>query len=209
MVSSSAAQAESLGLSGQEASAREPPEAAGAAPCAFEDLYNEHVDFVWRSLRRLGVSEAGIDDAVQDVFLVVHRRLGEFEGRSSLKTWLFGIVLRVARTQRRSVRRKSPCERAPGLLADPENVEGPRAERPDTMTEQSEAVRVLYSLLDELGDDKREVFVLAELEQMTAPEIAEALGANVNSVYSRLRAARQEFEKAVLRHRARDEWRYR
>lgn len=208
MVSSSAAQAESLGLSGQGASSREPP-AAGAVPCAFEDLYNEHVDFVWRSLRRLGVSEAGIDDAVQDVFLVVHRRLGAFEGRSSLKTWLFGIVLRVARTHRRSARRKSPCERAPGLISDPESVEGPRAERPDAKTERSEAVRVLYALLDELSDDKREVFVLAELEQMTAPEIAEALGANVNSIYSRLRVARQEFEKAVQRHRARDGWRYR
>ena len=72
---------------------------------------------------------------------------------------------------------------------------------------EREAVRTLHTILDELDDEKREVFVLAELEQMTVPEIADAVEANVNTVYSRLRAARREFDQAVLRHRAREQWR--
>ena len=71
------------------------PVTSGAVP-AFERVYEEHFDFVWRSLRRLGVPRSALDDAVQEVFLVVHRRLAEFEGRSSLKTWLFGIAVHIA-----------------------------------------------------------------------------------------------------------------
>ena len=176
---------------------------------AFEAIYDEHLAFVWRSLRRLGVQGAALDDAVQDVFLVVHRRLPEFEARSSVKTWLFGIVLRVARTCRRSVQRKSPGTSGPGAPEDPETLADPHGELPDALAEKTEAVRLLHEILDELGDEKREAFVLAELEQMTAPEISEALGVNLNSVYSRLRAARREFEQAVARRRAQDGWRYR
>ncbi|WP_438010686.1 sigma-70 family RNA polymerase sigma factor [Sorangium sp. So ce321] len=175
-------------------------------PC-FEALYDEHFAFVWRSLRRLGVIDAALDDAVQDVFLVVHRRLAEFEGRSSMKTWLFGIVLRVARTHRRAALRGGPRGHAAEAPADPEAVAGPEADQPDARTEQAEAVRILHELLDDLDEEKREVFVLAELEQMTAPAIAEVAGINVSTVYSRLRAARHDFEQAVLRHRARGTWR--
>src|SRR3954470_18698677 len=71
-------------------------------------VYEAHVDFVWRGFRRLGVPASRLDDAVQDVFLVVHRRLDSFEVRSSVKTWLFGIALRVARDHHRSRRRKEP-----------------------------------------------------------------------------------------------------
>lgn len=176
---------------------------------AFEAIYDEHMAFVWRSLRRLGVQDAGLDDAVQDVFLVVHRRLPEFEARSEVKTWLFGIVLRVARTCRRTVRRKSPEAASAGGAEDAEQIVDIDGARPDELAEKTEAMRVVHAVLDELDDDKREVFVLAELEQMTAPEISEALGVNLNSVYSRLRAARRDFEQAVARRRAQDGWRYR
>src|SRR4051794_16597314 len=88
---------------------------ASAAPAVvpgwsqtFEEVYEEHFSFVWRAARRLGAPAAAVDDVVQEVFLVVHRRLPEFAGRSSLKTWLFAIVLRVVRDHRRSLRRKSP-----------------------------------------------------------------------------------------------------
>lgn len=162
---------------------------------AFEEVYDEHFAFVWRSARRLGVSEAALDDAVQDVFVVVHRKLPDFEGRSTLRTWLFSITRRVARDFRRRAERKDrgkvPAE---GLVAA---GDGPRAE-----AERNQAREVLQSILAELGEDKREVFVLAELEQMTAPEIAEATDSNVNTVYSRLRAARRLFEAAVVRHHA-------
>jgi RNA polymerase sigma-70 factor (ECF subfamily) len=80
---------------------------------------------------------------------------------------------------------------------------------PDETTARAEAARLVQRWLDELDDDKREVFVLAELEQMTAKEIAEAIGSNASTVYSRLRAARLDFEKAAERCRLRDGWRMR
>ncbi len=183
-----------------------PLERAAAEACApldFGEVYDACFAFVWRSVRRLGVSEAAIDDVVQEIFLVVHRRLCDFESRSSLKTWIFGIALRVVRDHRRTLRRKrlDASARADGL--DLDDIAAAN-DGPHELLAKAEAVRTLHQLLDELDDDKREVFVLAELEQMTAPDIAEALGQNVNTVYSRLRAARQAFEQAVLRMRARD-----
>jgi RNA polymerase sigma-70 factor (ECF subfamily) len=168
--------------------------ALGARP-DFEEVYEAYFDFVWRSLRRLGVPEAQLDDAAQDVFLVVYRRLDEFEARSSLKTWIFGIVLRVTSTLRRTARRK-PTE----PLADEPVALG---SAPEALTESREAARLVREILDELDDDRRAVFVLAELEQMTAPEISSALAVNLNTVYSRLRAARRDFDAALARRRRR------
>jgi RNA polymerase sigma-70 factor (ECF subfamily) len=184
-----------------QAPAEVAPDASPPLP-AFPQLYEEYFTFVWTSARRLGVPSASIDDAVQEVFVVVHRRLGEFAGRSSLKTWLFAIVRNVAREARRSIRRKSPHD-APGALADPEVLAASPEDRPDRAAERSSENRVLHALLDKLDDDKREVFVLAELEGFAAPEIAEAIGINVNTVYSRLRHAREEFADAAARYRAR------
>jgi RNA polymerase sigma-70 factor (ECF subfamily) len=164
---------------------------------SFEAVYEEHFAFVWRSLRRLGVPDRSLDDGAQDVFIVVHRRLGDFEGRSSLRSWLFAIARRVAHDHRRRIGRKERTEELPEAVADP------RGATPAHDAERAEAVRVLHEILGGLDDDKREVFVLAELEQMTVPEIADAIGANVNTVYSRLRAARQGFEAAVARRLAR------
>jgi RNA polymerase sigma-70 factor, ECF subfamily len=178
-------------------------------PLVFEHIYEEHFDFLWRSARRLGVHEGAVDDVVQETFLVVHRRLAEFEARSSVKTWLFGILLRVTRDHRRHTRRKAPHSMRPEAPMDPETLSAGAEQGPHERAAKTEAVRTLHAILDELDDEKREVFVLAELEQMTAPEMAEALGVNLNTIYSRLRAARQEFEQAVARHRARDQWRYR
>jgi RNA polymerase sigma-70 factor (ECF subfamily) len=161
---------------------------------SFEAIYEEHVEFVWRSLRRLGVAAASLDDAVQEVFIVVHRRLAEFEGRSSMKTWLFGIALRVAHDHHRSVRRK-------GGLLPLEPTVADEAPGPHEQAVTAEAVRELDRVLAELDEDKRVVFILAELEQMTAPEIAEAVGVNMNTVYSRLRAARLAFEAALARRK--------
>lgn len=169
------------------------------APLTFERVYDRWFDFVWRSVRRLGVPEASVDDAVQDVFVVVHRRLGDFEGRSSIKTWLFGIAMRVVSDHRRAARRRRPAEPLRESL-----VEGPGG-CPLEGAERHEAVRLLHSLLDQLDEDKRAVFVMAELEQMSVPEIADALGANLNTVYSRLRAARACFEEALARHRTREQ----
>ena len=178
-------------------------------PC-FEDVYAEHFAFAWRSVRRLGVDSSAVEDVVQEIFLVVHRRLVDFEARASMKTWLFGIVLRVVRDHRRSLRRK-PAQLGGKATMDPdvERVRDTRERGPHEQAVERQAVEALHAILDELDDERREVFVLSELEGMTVPEIAEAVEANVNTVYSRLRAARREFDQAVGRHQARDEWRTR
>jgi RNA polymerase sigma-70 factor (ECF subfamily) len=161
-------------------------------------MYREHFRFVWRTVRRLGLRDSAVDDVVQEVFLVVHRRLGDFEGRSSPKTWLYGIVRRVVSNHRRTLRRKSvlPSDGVPA--ADVEALEC-GALGPEASAEQAERVRLLHRLLAELDDDKREVFILAELEGLTMAEIAEALAVNANTIASRLRAARRAFEAALDR----------
>lgn len=171
-------------------------ELASGASYDFTAVYEQYFDFVWRSCRRLGVPDRTVDDAVQDVFIVVHRRLCDFEGRSSLKSWIFGIARRVARDHRRRISRKERGEALPETLADS------RQASPLESAQKSQALLLLHQLLDTLDDEKREVFLLAELEQMTVPEIASSIDVNVNTVYSRLRAARKAFEKAVKRHRA-------
>lgn len=179
---------------------------AAPVPCAevppFAEVYETHFDFVWRSARRLGVPEANLEDVVQDVFVTVYRRLGDFEGRSQLKTWIFGILRHTVRDMRRSLRRK-PSE---PLAHEPHD---PHGLNPHDAVAKGEAQRLLHSVLDALGDEQREIFVLCELEQLSAPEVARALEINVNTVYSRLRAARLDFEAALKRLRSRDEWRMR
>jgi RNA polymerase sigma-70 factor (ECF subfamily) len=166
---------------------------------SFEALYQGHFAFVWRTLWRLGVWQASVADAAQDVFLVIHRRHGDLLGSEVARSWVYGIVVRVARDYRRSQLRK-------GLPSgvDPDEVSDPQARSPAQRLELHQAVVVLNRLLDTLDDEKREVLVLVELEQMTVPEIAELLGAKPNTVYTRLRAARQEFARALARHRAND-----
>jgi len=167
----------------------------------FDAVYESQMDFVWRSVRRMGVRLADMDDVVQEVFFIVHRRLAEFEGRAQLKTWVFKILVHVVRHYWRTHQRK-PGDRA---AEDPAEIQALAADQengPAATLERIEALRVLDRLLAELADDKREVFVLAEIEQLTAVQIAEIVEANVNTVTSRLRAARQEFEKALLRFRA-------
>jgi RNA polymerase sigma-70 factor, ECF subfamily len=173
---------------------------------SFETVYDAHFDFVWRSLRRLGVEEASVDDAAQEVFVVVHRRLGDFEGRSSLKTWLYSIALHVARHHRRAMKRRL----APNVALGPAELEAVpdrRGQGPDEAAEAADGLKLLDHLLGQLDDEKLEAFVLAHIEQMAATEIAEVLGENLNTVYSRLRAARRDFEQALARHRARERWR--
>jgi RNA polymerase sigma-70 factor (ECF subfamily) len=169
---------------------------------ALGDVYEAHFDFVWRSLRRLGVPDAQLEDAVHDVFLVAHRRLADFEGRSSLKTWLFAIALRVSQNVRRSLSR-----RASELLDEELTSEAQAA--PDEQAERSRAVKLGARLLDELDAEKRAVFILSELEQLPAAEISDMLKVPLFTVYSRLRAARRAFEAALAREQARGSWRSR
>jgi RNA polymerase sigma-70 factor (ECF subfamily) len=170
----------------------------------FSRLYDDYVDFVWRSARRLGVDEASADDAAQQVFVVVHRRLSEFEGRASVKSWLFAILLRVVHDHRRSLRRKSP--HLAGEAVDPDVLPASAsASDPYEALSRVEASRLINELLESLDEERRVVFVMAELEQMTPAEIAEALEVDAKVVYARLRAARADFEQAAVRLRKRVE----
>ncbi len=171
------------------------------APPRFQEVYDEHFAFCWRMARRLGVPDASVDDVVQDVFLVLHRRLGEYDGRASMRTWLFGILSHVIRDFRRRYRRKDAKHVPPAPDSGTDAAATSPAPTPAALAERSEKVALLKRLLDELEDGKREILVLAYLEQMTVPEIAELLGVNLNTTYSRLRAARQAFDQ--LHERAR------
>jgi RNA polymerase sigma-70 factor (ECF subfamily) len=148
----------------------------------FEEVYERYFEFVWRSLRMLGVAHGSLDDAVQDVFSTVCRQLPRFEGRSSLRTWVYGIAQYTAANHRRSMRRKS----AP---LEPLDV-GLRSEEPgpDAHAEARELADVIQGFCDELDEGRRTVFVLGLLEEVPALEIAELLSIPVNTVYSRKRA---------------------
>jgi RNA polymerase sigma-70 factor (ECF subfamily) len=166
----------------------------------FADVYRDHLDFVWRSAQALGTRPDALEDVVQEIFVVVHRRLPEFEGRSTVRTWLSRIVLNVVRHHRRSLSRKSPHELSPAEPGDPDAL--PARERdPFEEAALSERARLVQRLLEMLGDEKREVIVLADIEGLAVPEIAEALGLKLNTTYSRLRLARKAFDEALARHR--------
>jgi RNA polymerase sigma-70 factor (ECF subfamily) len=176
-----------------------------AEVASFEHIYDEHFALAWCTAQRLGVPDAALDDVVQDVFLVVHRRLSSFDGRVAFQHWLLGIVARVVGRHRRTYWRKQ-AKNVP-LAVDKDGIEATPSPMPapSDEAEQREALRLIVGLLDQLDADKREVLVLSEFEEMTAVEIAECLGLNVNTVYARLRAARRAFDAAHARHRARTE----
>jgi RNA polymerase sigma-70 factor, ECF subfamily len=176
---------------------------------SFDDLYEQHFAFVWRSARRLGINDSALEDVAQEVFLVVHRRLDSLERGALLRSWLFSIVVRVVSDARRSLRRK-PANLG-GSARSSLDVDGigTSAASPEDSLARVEARRVMDAVLDGMTDPRRQVFILAELEQMSVPDIAAAVGANVNTVYARLRAARADFEQGVARARASDTWRER
>jgi RNA polymerase sigma-70 factor, ECF subfamily len=166
-----------------------PAAAALAMPAAlpgFDEVYTRHVAFVWRVVRALGVADASLEDAVQDVFVVVHRRLAEFEGRAAMTTWLFAIARRVALAHRRRGGRTE-------ALADEPTGDA------DTFADvtRGEAAAIVAAILDGMTDDQRLVFSLVELEQLSVPEVARLLDIKLNTAYSRLRLARHAFQTAA------------
>jgi RNA polymerase sigma-70 factor (ECF subfamily) len=164
---------------------------------SFADVYNTYIGFVWSMTRYLGVERGDLDDVVQEIFVIIHARLHTIEQPESLRSWIYSIIRRSASRYYRTKRTKlintgTEPEKVPADLCTPQQ-----------MAETSEEVELLQSMLEKLDEPKREVFVLTEVEEMTAPEIAAAIGIPLNTVYSRLRAARQELEQALQRHQAR------
>ncbi len=155
-------------------------------------LVREHGPFVFRALRRLGVPERDVDDQCQEVFLVVLRRLADFEGRSSLRTWIYGICVRVAAAYRRRAQHRE-------IARGDEVPEGATERGQDEELAARQARAMLDRALDELDDDKRAVFVLFEIEELPMADVAEAVGCPLQTAYSRLHAARERVSAAVRR----------
>jgi len=163
---------------------------------AAEALYREHFAFVWRNARRLGCSDEWVDDAVHEVFLVATRRLEEFLGRSSLRTWLFAITFRVVGRMRRDRARRHA--RVASFASE-------QTEWTSDAARETEAAQYLRQLLQQLSEPQRVVLILAELEGFTSLEIGETLGVPTGTVDSRLRAARLQLARVHQRERAKDE----
>lgn len=159
-------------------------------PLDTASLFREHAPFVWRVLRRLGIAEADTADVCQEVFVIVHRRLAEFEHRSSARTWIYGISVRAAADHRKRVRRR----REEAIEVSPEAI---LAASQDDMVSLREARALLDRALDQLDDDKRTVFVLYELEELGMAEIATVVGCPLQTAYSRLHAARSIVQRAI------------
>ncbi len=159
----------------------------------FQDVYDEHFRFVWRTLRRFNVPEADLPDATQEVFVVVHRRLPEFEGRAKLTTWLFRICLRVAKDRRRRAHVRHEV-----AVSEPDErvAAGPDA---SAVLERRDDLALFDAAMAHLDLDQAAVFTLFELEAMTGQQIAETLDVPLGTVYSRLRLAREAFRKAAIR----------
>ena len=156
-------------------------------------LVREHGPFVWRALRRLGVPERDADDQCQEVFLVVLRKIEGFEGRSALRTWIYGICVRVASAYRRRAQHRE--------IASSDVPEGAIEGDQHEQLAAHQARAMLDRALDQLDDDKRAVFVLFELEQTSMHEVAEAVGVPLQTAYARLYAARKHIEAFVARER--------
>lgn len=153
------------------------------------DAYRTHFRSTWALVGRLGVPASHIEDVVQEVFLVLHRRRHDFRNESSVQTWLHGIALRVARRHRARVRRGETDPLPPQTQSSAPSAEA-------TVAGRAQLAR-LDALLEQLPEEQREVFVLAEVAQLRAPEIAQVMGTKLNTVYSRLRLARGRMKASL------------
>jgi RNA polymerase sigma-70 factor (ECF subfamily) len=183
--------------------AKTPPDAESCGPAValrVEDVYREQFRFAWRSLRHLGVAEADVEDAAQDVFVVIHAKLATFEHRAKITTWIYGICMNVANARRRRahVRRELPTD--PAMLP----VDDVRGEQADEALERRQAEEMLDRILDTLPIEQRAVFTLFELDGRTSEEIAGLCAIPLGTVYSRLRLAREAWKRATARLEARE-----
>jgi RNA polymerase sigma-70 factor (ECF subfamily) len=153
---------------------------AGSGLEAFDAIYDRELDYVWRTLGRLGVPPGDIQDAAHEVFLVLYRRWNEVDRERALQPWLFGVARRVAAAFR-AKRREAPSDVEPTTADDP-------------MAAKRELLR---KAMDTLDDDRRAVIILHDLEGHTGAEIAALLDISVNTVHSRLRLARADLVAAV------------
>ena len=185
----------SRGPASADAAAQRPP--LPGESLDFELIYREHFDFACRSLRLLGVEPDGLEDAAQDAFGVASRRLAEFEGTSSIKTWIFAIVQRVAANHRRTHRRRQ----APLEPLTPE-VAASEAPSPESEAQAAQSAELIRAFSDGLDEDRRALLVLGLIEGVPMRELADVLGIPLQTAYSRVRALRRSLELYLLEHEA-------
>lgn len=169
----------------------------GSAPPGldFRTIFETEFEYVWHSLRRLGVRERDVDDVTHDAFIVVYRTLDQYDPSRPLRPWLFGIASRHAANYRRRAHHRGDVMEPDPELAD-------HALGADETLASRQAAALALAALDALDDDRRTVFVLHEFDGVSIPDVAAALGVPLNTVYSRLRLAREHFAAAVKRLRA-------
>jgi RNA polymerase sigma-70 factor (ECF subfamily) len=166
-------------------------------------LHAEHAAFVWATLQRLGVRDADLEDMLQEVFVVVHKRLDTYDPNARATAWLFGIAVRVAAAYRRRAYRRHEH------TVDPFPEPSCDDSGPEASASAVQARRRLEAILDEMDLEKRAVFVMFEIDELPCEEIAATLGVPVGTIHSRLYTARQAFAKILARHQARDARRFR
>lgn len=153
-------------------------------------IYDDHADFVWRVAKRLGVPEGALEDVTHDVFVIVHRRLDDYDGRAALTSWLYGITRGVASNRRRG--RAREARRIEHAQPKPQTLPPT-----DDDIQRREAAAFVRRFVAQLDPGKREVFVLVDLEGVAVKDAASMTGINVNTAHARLRAARQSFQAAA------------
>ena len=173
---------------------------AGLAPLSFQSIYKRYLNFVWSSATNLGVNGDGIDDVVQEVFIVIHNKLTTLQRPESLRSWIYSIVRRTASEHRRSRQARMAFWERLGAEVDSNKPVQPS---PLDMAVRRSDLELLESILSGLGELKREIFVMVEILEMSVPEVVQALEIPMNTAYSRLRMARESFEKALAKHELR------
>jgi RNA polymerase sigma-70 factor (ECF subfamily) len=196
-------------LATAEDSAAELARASACPSLSFELVYREHAKSVARWALRLVGPGGDFEDVVQDVFLVVRRRLPEFRGDAEISTWLYEITARVA--QRSRIRSRwwswvtgrgtNPSRgRSGSLFAPPTEM----SRDPHAALEARERTRLLYRLLDEIGETNRTAFILYEIEGLSGEQIAKITGTSPGAVWVRLSRARQRFFERLRAWEARE-----
>ncbi len=175
--------------------AHSPTTQPGPVGLDFRTIFETEFEYVWHSLRRLGVRERDVDDVTHDTFIVVYRTLDQYDPGRPLRPWLFGIATRHAANYRRRAHHR-------GDVMEPTTEVADQSRGADEALASRQATDLVQAALDTLDDDRRNVFVLHELDGTSVPDIAAALSIPLNTAYSRLRLAREHFSAAVRRLRA-------
>lgn len=157
------------------------------------EVHRAHGGFLWATLQRLGAPPSDLDDLYQECLLVVHRRGGDYDRNAPLRPWLYGISVRVVAGWRRRAhrRREAPHESVP----EPREATA----TPEDLAAQRRSREILAAVLDDMDIERRAVFVMFELDELPCDEIAAMTGVPVGTVYSRLHAARADFQRSVAR----------